>query len=356
MVDFTRFMTQSTAWHSCPADYNGSGFLTAMQVHTVTVQTTVPALATLETYDQVWDMRFSAANCQSTVAACGSDGISPAQQANYLSYIANGGSLFLMGDNGGYPGRDNPILAIANAVDSSGTFQTTGVITNNDTQQGAYINIPAATAAENYQSNYRDLTGANGWIAAQYNGLISNWGSGYPVLKDNLTGDAVAVAFDCTNMSTPYKSGKLVLALDWQMMGGGGQVAYCGPPTYTGTTTGYNERFWENTVDFLVPGSSCSTPTFTPTRTPTPDLDRHPHGHPHAQQHHHLDQHAGQQPHLQRHLDADFDRHPQRHGDQQQHPFQQRHGHAHAFPDGHAHAHDDHHRHGHQHRGPLAHG
>src|ERR1019366_10541056 len=122
--------------------------------------------------------------------------------------------------------------------------------------QGAYVNIAAATAAEDLQSDYRDLTGANRWIAAQYNGLISNWGAGYPILTDNLTGDATAVAFDCANMNTTYKAGKLELVLDWQMMGGGGQVAYCGPPSYTGTTIGYNERFWENSVDFLAPGSA----------------------------------------------------------------------------------------------------
>ena len=270
MIDFTRFMTQSTAWYSCPSDVNGSGFLTEMQAHTVTVSGAVPGtLAGLQAYDEIWDMRFSAANCQGTVAACGTNGITPAQQANYLSYIAGGGSLFLMGDNGGYPGRNDPILAIANAVDSAGTFQTSGVLTNNDTQQGAYINIAAATSAENLQSDYRDITGTNRWMAAQFNGLISNWGAGYPVLRDNLTNDATGIAFDCGNMSNTYKAGKLMVVFDWQLMGGGGQVAYCGPPTYTGTTTGYNERFWENTVDFLVPGNACSTPTFTPTRTRT---------------------------------------------------------------------------------------
>src|SRR5262249_37452598 len=152
MADFVKFIKQTTPWASCSADYNGSGYLSEIQLHNVTVQTTVPSLATLQTYNEVWDLRFSAANCQSTVAACGSDGISAAQQADYLSYIAGGGSLFLMGDNGGYPGRNNPIMAIANAVDSAGTFSTSGMTTNNDTQQGAYVDIAAATAAENFQS------------------------------------------------------------------------------------------------------------------------------------------------------------------------------------------------------------
>ena len=271
MTDFVTFINQTTAWWSCPADVNGSGFLAEVQIHNQTISPggVVPPLATLQTYDEVWDLRFSAANCQGTVGACGSDGISAAQQAAYLSYIAAGGSLFLMGDNGGYPGRNDPIMAIANAVDSAGTFSTSGLTTNNDTTQGAYVNIAGATAAENYQSDYRDLTGANRFIATQYNGLVANHGAGYPVLTDNLTGQATVVAFDCGNMKPAYKAGKLVVGFDWQMMGGGGQVGYCGPPLTTGTTIGYNERFWENTIDFLVPGNVCVTPTFTPTATPT---------------------------------------------------------------------------------------
>lgn len=268
---FLGFMQQNSQWNYCTADMNGvSGYLTAMQAHTVTVATSVPA--SLAGYTQVWDLRFDESGC-STLAGCGANAITAAQQTEYLNYIASGGSLFLMGDNGGFPGRDNGILSIGQAVDAAGTFGSGGVATNNDgNNQGAVIDTAQASLAENYQSNYRDMTGGyngTGWVATQYNGMLSNWGAGYAVLRDNDTQDAVGIAFDCHNLAPAYQAGKLVVFLDWQGMDGGGQVGLCSV-THGGTSSGYNERFWENTLDFLVPGSACMTPTDTPTLSPSP--------------------------------------------------------------------------------------
>jgi hypothetical protein len=202
ITDFTKFMAQNgNMWGWCAGtDPDSNGWINEMQLHGVTVQTTVPALATLQTYDQVYDMRFDQTNC-TTFAGCGTNAISAGQMANYLSYIAAGGSLFLMGDNGGYPGRNDNIVAIARSVDSAATFGTGGVLTNNDAaNQGALYSPAAGTAAENYGTDYRNLAGSP-WIAAQYNGVVHDFGAGFPVLRDILTNDAVAVAFDCHNMA-----------------------------------------------------------------------------------------------------------------------------------------------------------
>lgn len=277
LVDFTRFIQQNgNQWGWCAGSMNGTGWISELQTHSVTVQTTVPALAVLQTYDQVWDMRFDQINC-TTVAGCGANAITAGQQADYLSYIASGGSLFLMGDNGGYPGRNGAILAVAAAVDLGGSFAPGGVLTNNDaTHQGAQVNAAGATAAENFISDYRGLSGGNNWVAAQYNGMVANWGSGYKVLEDFATGAAVAAAWDCANLAPAYTAGKLIVAFDWQMMGGGQQVGFCPPAVYSGTTSGANQYFWENSVDFLVPGSACTspTPTRTATRSATPTATR----------------------------------------------------------------------------------
>jgi hypothetical protein len=267
---FLGFIQQNSQWNYCAADMAPSGYITEVQAHTVTVVGAVPG--SLAGYTQVWDLRFDQFNC-TTVVGCGTNAITAGQQTQYLNYIAGGGSLFLMGDNGGYPGRNDGIVAIAQAVDAAGTFGTGGIFTNNDgANQGAVIDNAAATAAENFHTDYRNISGGRagtGWIAAQYNGLLLDHGAGYPILRDYGTNQATAVAFDCSNMDPAYDAGKLLVVLDWQLMGGNSQVNICGPPVYSGTSNGYNERFWENSIDFLVPGNVCIVETPTPTATPT---------------------------------------------------------------------------------------
>lgn len=273
---FTNFMQQTAIWNSgCPADTGASGFIDEMKVHNVTVSTTVPA--SLAGYDQVWDLRFDqgGGGCSGccTLAGCGANAITAAQQTLYINYIASGGSLFLMGDNGGFMGRNQGIISIAQAVDLAGTWGSTGVASNNNlAAQVAQLNAAAAASAENYATDYRNLAAnSSGYIATQVNGIVADWGSGFPVYSDPGGGGAVVTAWDCHNLKPAYQNGKLVIGLDWQMMGGGGQVGICGPLTMGGTSTGNNEQFWENTVDFLVKGNACLTPTFTatPTRTYT---------------------------------------------------------------------------------------
>jgi hypothetical protein len=69
----------------------------------VTSSVGVPA-GSLATYQQIWDTRFN------NIALSGSD------VTAYTTYLAGGGSLFLMGENTGFITRDNSIAAFIAAV------------------------------------------------------------------------------------------------------------------------------------------------------------------------------------------------------------------------------------------------
>lgn len=82
--------------------------------NTVTVVDALPA--NLAGYQQVWDLRFS--NNQAITAA---------QQSQYLSYLQGGGGMFVMGENAGFPTRNNSILSLIGAAGGGSlSFQTPG--------------------------------------------------------------------------------------------------------------------------------------------------------------------------------------------------------------------------------------
>jgi PEP-CTERM motif-containing protein len=69
--------------------------------HTVTVSDPVPA--SLAGYNQVWDFRFFPA-------------ISASEQSLYLSYLASGGGLFVMGENSAFQTRNDSVFALIAAA------------------------------------------------------------------------------------------------------------------------------------------------------------------------------------------------------------------------------------------------
>jgi len=318
--DLISFWTQTAGspdmsqWEYCTL-YNAAGWYTPVksQGYVVTVNTGVaaggalPALVTagVPNYDEVWDVRFNNGNLPGVGqlyqddAMAGNDHISAAQVAAYEAYVQAGGSLFLMGDNSQFEGRDDSIITIAQAVDSAGTWGypvaggncfsggnangvggvAVGTILTG-ANNWANLNPAAAVLAENYGTNYENLAGEPA-VATQVNGMVTNWGAGYPVLLNGTaagypespagTVGAVCTAWDCSNEATAYNKGKLVVMLDWQAMGGNAQAGYCwgglAAAENNGTNTGAGMYFWENTFDFLAPGQPCVSPTPTPTIT-----------------------------------------------------------------------------------------
>ncbi len=80
--------------------------------NTVTVLDGVPV--DLSPFSQVWDIRFS------NVWA-----ITGGEQAQYLDFLGDGGGMFVMGENAGFPARNNSVLSlIAAAGGGSLTFVT----------------------------------------------------------------------------------------------------------------------------------------------------------------------------------------------------------------------------------------
>jgi hypothetical protein len=67
--------------------------------NTVTVSDGIPA--SLSGYGQVWDVRFS-----NNLA------LSTADRAQYVSYLASGGSMFVMGENSGFGTRNTSVLGL----------------------------------------------------------------------------------------------------------------------------------------------------------------------------------------------------------------------------------------------------
>jgi hypothetical protein len=72
--------------------------------YTVSTNVGVPA-GSLATYKQVWDVRFN-----NTTPLSGSD------ISAYVTYMAGGGSLFVMGENTGFITRDNSIASLVVAA------------------------------------------------------------------------------------------------------------------------------------------------------------------------------------------------------------------------------------------------
>ena len=60
---------------------------------------------TLDDFDQVWDNRF---------ADTAADAITAADATAFNNYLANGGSLFLCGENSGFPERNNSLVQYLN--------------------------------------------------------------------------------------------------------------------------------------------------------------------------------------------------------------------------------------------------
>ena len=110
--------------------------------HTVTIRSgpnNLPDQATLNTYDQVWDIGANQA-------------IPSADETKYISYLQNGGALFLMGENTGYGAIRNaditPLITTlgggSTSISSDGTNNQTVSVNLQDPNSISTVSYPAA--------------------------------------------------------------------------------------------------------------------------------------------------------------------------------------------------------------------
>lgn len=112
---------------------NLTNHLTTATFTTITPNVGVPA-GSLAGYDQIWDVRFN-----NTTPLSASD------MAAYTTYLANGGSLFVMGENTGFMTRNDSITSFVAGL-GGGNLNLTIPASNTQTVQPPF-NSPNALAS-----------------------------------------------------------------------------------------------------------------------------------------------------------------------------------------------------------------
>ena len=160
--------------------------------HSVTVSDGIPA--DLSPFDQVWDLRFS------NTAALSTD-----DQTHFIDYLANGGTMVLLGENDVFADRNASLIGLVETAgggklhfEQSRRFQTTGV---------------------RFGNQFVALTAPGGVKAPRKGHFIAEdaFGSGVGVAWE--VGDlnqaregALAVVFDVNFVQSDANSGELALS------------------------------------------------------------------------------------------------------------------------------------------------
>lgn len=156
------------------------------QGNTTTISDPVPA--DISGYDQVWDIRFNPA-------------FTAAEQTRYVSFLAAGGNMFVMGENSGFNTRNTSVLAlIAAAGGGSLSF-----VTPNSTQN---VNEQFRTPNDIATISYCAPGGATaGGVTA---------GNGVFLSDDGVTGGS-AIGFPSGSL-TSAPAGSLAVVFDVNFM------------------------------------------------------------------------------------------------------------------------------------------
>ncbi|MCG2841156.1 PEPxxWA-CTERM sorting domain-containing protein [Sandaracinobacter sp. RS1-74] len=151
----------------------------------VAISSGIPA--DFASYDQVWDIRFS------NVFA-----LSAQEQAGYVSYLAGGGGMFVMGENSSFMSRNNSVLSLINLAGGGAL----GFVTPSSTQTVvAPFTGPNAVDSIAYSApGGVNSTGTGDWITTDgTNGTGVAWGKGDLA---NAQLGALTVIFDVNFMMT----------------------------------------------------------------------------------------------------------------------------------------------------------
>ena len=164
--------------------------------NTVTLSNAIPG--SFAGFAQIWDIRFS-----------NNFAMSVAERANYVSYLAAGGGMFVMGENSGFTTRNNSVLAlIAEAGGGALNFSTP---VNLQTVYAPFNGPNAVTSV-----TYNAPGGVNGfgtgqWITSNVAGTEGTgvaWGVGD---LTNASAGALTVLFDVNFMQTDANVGSQAL-------------------------------------------------------------------------------------------------------------------------------------------------
>jgi hypothetical protein len=261
--------------------------------HTVTVTTNLASIPTVTTtYQQVWDLRYSAA-------------LAAGEQTAYQTYVTNGGFAYFVTENPGCcQSRNNSVAAlIINLGGGTTTIGANSAMTNNVSSNvnttymtaGITVNYAAVSAIVNSQGIPLISDGAGAVSGMSWIGRAGNLGQG-------VTGTIVTVADTNWLDSTRFNTGgttaqrQNVTALDDIIRGivagtvggtisanGNGAAASNGggnqappPPTVVSTAAGPNAIVSTTTygnaivVTQVVDGRTNAGKNFTITRTKTP--------------------------------------------------------------------------------------
>lgn len=256
---------------------------TAGPVNTLTSNASIPGGITKANYDQVWDARFTNAAGSPAAGGCmndpctGAGTISPAEQATLAAYMQSGGTVFLMGENTAFIGRNNGIVNFIRTVTGNAGFAASGVGTLNTTST-VYTSVPkpgccallgSGATVENFSTDYNNLTSCvpNGLVWTEFPGgvKLTELAGGHPIYVGETNLDfpdstnaagAIGIAWEGSDLLPAYANSKLVVWFDWQAFRDYSQtVSLCCPAAANGLMI-------KNVNDFLN--------VITPTNTPTP--------------------------------------------------------------------------------------
>lgn len=176
--------------------------------NTVTLADSVPG--SLAGFTQVWDIRFS-----------NSSPIDAATRTQYVSFLAAGGGMFVMGENSGFMTRNNSVLSlISDAGGGSLAFQTAN---NNEVVRAPFTGPNAVTNIVFFAPGGTSTAGTGDFIATN-DGSSTGPGAGVAFgvgdLASALAG-ALTVIFD-VNFMELLASGGNVTGYDGILVDGNG--------------------------------------------------------------------------------------------------------------------------------------
>lgn len=149
--------------------------------------------ANLGGYSQVWDLRFS-----------NSSPLSTTEQSQYMSFMNNGGKLFVMGENSSFPTRNTSILSLINSAGG-------GTITLSGERSVATQTLADGSGSVTYRAADVALSaGAGQYLSTLPNGAGSAvaWQKGRLASAPN---GALAVVFDVNFMQLDGSAGEQAL-------------------------------------------------------------------------------------------------------------------------------------------------
>ena len=200
---------------------NLQGYLTTAG-YSVTISSGVPG-GSIASYNQVWDVRYA-----------NTDPLSGSDITAYLTYLAGGGSLFVMGENTGFVTRDNSIVSL---ITSAGGGSVTLSGTNSLNLQT--VNSPFTGPNSLTTVTFRAI---GGWATTGSGTVISAGTNGLP-------GSLVFSPGSLTNAT----AGSLISVLD---------VNFLDSSASTGEI-----NFAKNLIAYLAAPTS-----LPPTQSPTPTV------------------------------------------------------------------------------------